>query len=207
MYNVYINERLLHICQQKQGLQDAELVFRLTGDESNEFIKELVTSFETQPLIQMMVFASSDMDKTWQTFTQLYTIIEAAGGVVFNDEGKLLMIYRNNKWDLPKGKIENGEQTDAAALREVMEECGLTQLELKKQLSITYHTYALSKQKILKRTYWFKMISNELVLNPQTEEGITEARWMNREEVLRACTQSYVAIVAIIKQYVLVANY
>ena len=207
MYNVYINERLLHICEQKQGLQDAELVFRLTGDESNEFIKELVTSFEIQPLIQMMVFASSDMDKTWQTFTQLYTIIEAAGGVVFNDEGKLLMIYRNNKWDLPKGKIEDGEQTDAAALREVMEECGLTQLELKKQLSITYHTYALSKQKILKRTYWFKMISNELVLNPQTEEGITEARWMNRDEILRACTQSYGAIVAIIKQHALVADY
>ncbi len=201
MYNIYINERLLKICSDKDSLSGADLVFRLSGNEPESFIKELVYSFEKQPGVKSMILATQNIDKTWQTFKHCYTLIEAAGGLVFNSQQLLLMIYRNNKWDLPKGKIEEGELSDVAALREVSEECGLQQLELKKQIATTYHTYLLNKERILKRTYWFKMTTAQTELTPQTEEGITEARWMTRSEIKKATTNTYSGIAALLIKY------
>lgn len=201
MYNIYINERLLKICPDKDSLSGAELVFRLSGDEPESFLKELVYSFEKQANVQTMTLASNNIDKTWETFKHSYTLIEAAGGLVFNPDKLLLMIFRNNKWDLPKGKIEDGELPDIAAVREVSEECGLHQLELKKQLSTTYHTYLLKKERILKRTYWFKMTTAQTELTPQAEEGITEARWMNRNEVKKASMNTYAGIAELLVQH------
>lgn len=204
MYNIYINERLLKICLDKDSLSGAELVFRLSGEEPEQFVKELVYSFEKQPQVQSMTLATHDIDKTWRIFKKSYTMIEAAGGLVFNDAKLLLMIYRNNRWDLPKGKIEGHEEPDEAALREVTEECGIHHLNVKKQLSITYHTYVLNKERILKRTYWFKMTTSETNLTPQNNEGITEARWMTRSEVKKASIQTYAGISALLVQHGLV---
>ena len=201
MYHIYINERLLKICQDKESLAGAELVFRLGGNEPVEFIKELVYGFEKQPQVLTITLASMNIDKTWETFKKSYSLIEAAGGLVFNENKMLLMIFRNNKWDLPKGKIEIGEQPDEAALREVSEECGLQMLTLKKQLATTYHTYLLSKERILKRTYWFKMTTTEAKLTPQTDEGITDVRWMNRNEIKKASTNTYAGIAELLVMY------
>ena len=66
-------------------------------------------------------------------------MIFASGGVVFNNE-KLLMIYRNSLWDLPKGKMELNESELECALREVEEECGIDNLRVIKFLKYTYHT-------------------------------------------------------------------
>ncbi len=200
MYSVYINERLLKICQDKETLSGSDLVFRLSGDEPVSFIKELVYSFEKQPQLLNMTIATLNIDKTWETFIQSYTLIEAAGGLVFNDENLLLMIFRKNKWDLPKGKIEPGEQPDEAALREVIEECGLQQLTLKKQIATTYHTYLLKKERILKRTYWFKMTSNDTELLPQADEGITEVCWKSRTEIKNLISNTYAGIAGLLVQ-------
>jgi len=109
-----------------------------------------------------------------------FTIIEAAGGVIRRKDGKLLAIFRNGKWDLPKGKVEKGEFYKQTAIREVQEECGLTHLEVGKSLSDTYHVYKEHGKIILKRTLWFEMLltDNERPL-PQEEEGITEVRWFD----------------------------
>ncbi|MBK9671561.1 MAG: NUDIX domain-containing protein [Bacteroidetes bacterium] len=73
----------------------------------------------------------------------IYTKIEAAGGIVKNKQGQLLFIFRHGKWDLPKGKIEKGENEQDAALREVEEECGIAELTLQKKLTTTFHTTIL----------------------------------------------------------------
>ena len=94
------------------------------------------------------------------------------------------MIFRNSKWDLPKGKLEAGENIQECAIREVEEECGVRNLQIVNQLQSTYHTYQLNGKATLKCTYWFKMITNfndELV--PQIKEGITKVAWVDINDI------------------------
>ncbi|MFN3940577.1 MAG: NUDIX hydrolase [Chitinophagales bacterium] len=108
-----------------------------------------------------------------------YKLITAAGGLVMNDNKEILMIYRHSLWDLPKGKIELGEKPKKAALREVKEETGISHLKLIKKLTKTYHTYLINENKVLKKTIWFLMQSNDRVFTPQVTEGIETVKWIN----------------------------
>ncbi|MCB9047076.1 MAG: NUDIX domain-containing protein [Chitinophagales bacterium] len=125
----------------------------------------------------------------------LYTPIDAGGGVVTNENGQVLMIYRRGKWDLPKGKCDDGEEIDECALREVSEETGLYKLKLGEKICDTYHVYSQNKQNLLKRTAWYKMkgtLKEKPV--PQAEENIMEARWVSDEELSSIVYKSYEAI-------------
>jgi len=135
-----------------------------------------------------------------ELFLSMFPIIEAAGGLVRNKEGKWLFIYRNGKWDLPKGKIEKKEKIKTAAIREVEEECGISKLKIVKELSPTYHTYSLEEKMVLKRTYWFEMTcADTSPLVPQTEEGISDVKWFNLEEVQQALKNTYGSIKEVVK--------
>lgn len=102
------------------------------------------------------------------------------------------MIFRNGKWDLPKGKKEKGEEIESCAKREVQEECGVRNLEITEKLMDTYHIYTHKGKKVLKRTYWFKMTINfEGVLIPQTKEGITKVAWVKQQEIKEKLQNSY----------------
>ena len=119
-------------------------------------------------------------------------LIEAAGGVVYNNKDQLLMIFRDKKWDLPKGKLEPNENIRECAIREVQEECGILGLSILNSLQDTYHTYELNGKKILKRTYWFTMSSDfKGNLVPQAEEGITEVIWVDKENVVEKLNNSF----------------
>jgi len=135
-----------------------------------------------------------------ELFLSMFTIIDAAGGLVKNDEGKWLFIYRNGKWDLPKGKVEKKEKIKTAAIREVEEECGISKLKIVKELPPTYHTYSLEEKTVLKRTYWFEMsCADTSPLVPQTEEGITDVKWFSMEEVKQALKNTYGSIKEVVK--------
>lgn len=131
----------------------------------------------------------------WKSFISNYTIIDAAGGVVFNNKKQLLMILRNGKWDLPKGKIEMQEDITCCALREVEEECGLSGLIITEKIKETYHTYSLNGDMILKRTYWFRMETdfNDL-LKPQLSEGITLVAWVDMCDIKEKLADSFKSI-------------
>lgn len=119
-------------------------------------------------------------------------MIKAAGGLVKNERGEYLFIFRNGKWDLPKGKIEEGEKTRIAAVREVEEECGIPIQSSGKKLSNTYHIYELNQQKILKKTSWYTMKAQyQVKLVPQIEEGITEARWLGLGDLMMIRQNTY----------------
>jgi len=135
-----------------------------------------------------------------ELFLSMFTIIDAAGGLVRNENGLWLFIYRNGKWDLPKGKIEKGEKIKTAAIREVEEECGISKLKIVKELPSTYHIYSLEEKTVLKRTYWFEMTcADASPLVPQTEEGITDVKWFNLEEVQQALKNTYGSIKEVVK--------
>jgi 8-oxo-dGTP pyrophosphatase MutT (NUDIX family) len=128
----------------------------------------------------------------WKKFCAHYILIEAAGGLVYNREDELLMIFRNGKWDLPKGKKEEAEEIESCAKREVEEECGVSGLEITGKLTDTYHIYKHNGSKVLKRTYWFKMTTNfEGVLIPKTKEGITKVAWVKQQEIKEKLQNSY----------------
>lgn len=126
------------------------------------------------------IFAQAfKVSKLQQALLGHLKVVEAAGGLVRNEHGHNLLIFRNGFWDLPKGKIEPGESRKLAALREVMEETGVNRPSLGPLITRTYHIYNQGGIKHLKLTYWYAMsLHGPQPLAPQTEEGIEEVRWM-----------------------------
>lgn len=131
----------------------------------------------------------------------LYAPIDAGGGVVFNEDGSVLMIFRRGKWDLPKGKRDDGEAIDYCALREVSEETGLQKLTLGEKICDTYHVYSQFGQNLLKCTTWFTMYgTSHEKLVPQKEENILEAKWIKNSQMGPVVFKSYEAIREVLKQ-------
>lgn len=126
---------------------------------------------------------------------ELYQPIDAAGGVVENENGDILMIYRRGRWDLPKGKRDDGEEMAECARREVSEETGLHKLALSEKVCDTYHIYAQHGQRLVKTTAWYRMTgTNAETPLPQAEENIQEARWVKKQELGPIAFKSYEAI-------------
>jgi 8-oxo-dGTP pyrophosphatase MutT (NUDIX family) len=131
-----------------------------------------------------------DLNELFYYFRRIHTFIHAAGGVVSHPEKGLLSIHRLGKWDLPKGKMEQGENPMITAVREVEEECGVDGLKITGEPYFTYHTYPLRTGKqALKKTWWFPMETGfNGALEAQEEEGITQAVWLQNEDEIHTNT-------------------
>ncbi len=141
-------------------------------------------------------------DMALAKFINEFDSLQAAGGVVWNVNDELLMIMRLGKWDLPKGKLDAGEEIEACAVREVEEETGVHSLQLKRFILSTYHIYILQERWILKRTDWFEMSAEKDDLKPQAEEGISKAEWVSRESVPKKMQNTYANIEYLLEQFV-----
>jgi len=160
----------------------------------------LLDDFSENEQVQELHLFHSDMEELSDAFTRCFKCINAGGGVVLNEKGEFLAIKRNGVWDLPKGKMEKGEDFKTTALREVEEECGLAGLELKELLLSTFHTYPLKEKMVLKETRWFEMRwhgKEDPVL--QEEEGITNYRWVKPGETAFMRKNSYASILDVLK--------
>jgi 8-oxo-dGTP pyrophosphatase MutT (NUDIX family) len=131
------------------------------------------------PKIHAGVFYHPDLSVLKKEFFRKFTIVQAGGGLVTNDNNEVLLIHRRGKWDLPKGKLDKGETLEECAVREVMEETGLKKVTLKAPLMTTWHTYHEGTRFIMKESHWYTMKVNEdQKLVPQTEEDIVEIKWV-----------------------------
>lgn len=149
---------------------------------------------------------STDLENDWIHFLKNFKVVKAAGGLILNSKNEILFIFKNNTWDLPKGHIEKGESKKTAAIREVEEECGISNLSIKQKLLTTYHIYLQDGLK-LKETHWFLMNSDdEKKPIPQTEEGITEVVFKDTKQVLEAFKNTYSNIKMVYECYLHLSN-
>lgn len=202
MYKIYINDTPLFLTGQEQtelhsASGDEFLILRYPGKK--KFLLNIIDQLEKTSRFQRVVVFSDNVEKLWMDFKSFFNPISAAGGAVFNN-GKVLMIYRRKFWDLPKGKIDPGESPLQAALREVEEETGLSQLEPGPHLTDTLHTYTQNKKRMLKTTHWFLMKTSQQILTPQLEEDIEQAEWIEPEEFFRMEISVYGSILDVLKK-------
>ena len=163
-----------------------------------QLARELKGTFTNQK--QVLTVECSNIVDDFKKFCNEFIVIEAAGGLIKNKEGQYLFIYRHDKWDLPKGKLDQGEKPDAAAVRECREECGIQQIELKEFLTHSYHIYFYKKGWALKKTHWYLMESEEKKLTPQLEESITEVAWKSPAEIPAMLTNTYFNIMDVLEK-------
>lgn len=197
MYKVFVNERPIVLSNTPLGLENGPgFMF-----ENPKQLNTLYRAFKEKPTLEGITVFYEDAEKLKETFFGMFKVIVAGGGIVQNSKGQYLFIKRLGYWDLPKGKLDEGESIDAAAVREVEEECGITGLSITGPATQTYHTYTHKEKEVLKVTHWFPMqtdFTGELV--PQAEEDITEARWFTKEEVHTVVlANTYASITDLIK--------
>ena len=201
---IFSNDKIIYLINQKKHFQktkDSALVSFTDADKSS--IKRKYENFMNDTKLKTLFFYHTDIKLLFNSFASMFRIIEAAGGLVQNKDKKFLFIFRNGKWDLPKGKIERNEKKEDAAIREVEEECGITSLKITEPLTITYHIYSLEEKLVLKRTYWFNMNCNYSgKLIPQHEEGITKAEWISKKNFKKVFANTYESILEVINSVV-----
>jgi len=178
MYKVFFNDRTVYFGDDfsRAFVKHNGLFYKYS---SYLELNELIGFFDSLTRINKLYILHEDILMVFEEFKACFKVIEAGGGVVFNKQGEFLVIFRNGYWDLPKGKLESGENFQQGAEREVKEETGLAGIQLIEPLISTYHTYILKGEKILKKTKWFEM-KYEKEADPvlQAKEGITDYRWV-----------------------------
>ncbi|WP_456421139.1 NUDIX hydrolase [Lutibacter sp.] len=190
MYKVFVNDCPIILTDNKKISTGFEKI-----DFKSVTIIKIVEDFFQNKYKGIYLLCDNSLEECWEQFKLKFTIQEAAGGKVLNVNNDVLFIYRFDKWDLPKGKLEKGESIEQCAIREVEEECGVTNLKIEKELQTTYHIFKHKNKTILKITYWFLMNTNfNGKLKPQLEEAITQVVFKNKEETKKALLNTYANI-------------
>ncbi len=186
MYKIYINRTPIFLCKRKEidQLNDPKLGgLRYNFDKHPGQLLQYIEKVEKDKTVSSLTIYSDNLENLKESFFGHFKVVIAAGGVVFNKEKKVLMIYRRGAWDLPKGKVDKHETIEAAAVREVKEETGLKHVKRKKLICVTYHVYTVGKGvRAIKPTYWYKMKSKDIDLTPQIDEDIEIAIWDEPEK-------------------------
>lgn len=168
----------------------------------NDFIC-LVNKFEKQLVnTDLYVYAPENLLEVFNALVGIYKYVPAAGGIVRNEKNQILIIYRFHRWDLPKGHVEKGEEYANTAIREVIEETGVKNLEIVKSLDSSFHVYHLKNEHCIKETHWFEMkCTNSELLFPQTSEAIEIAKWIDVEDINSVLIKTYPSLKDLLKSY------
>ncbi|AHM59543.1 nudix hydrolase [Flammeovirgaceae bacterium 311] len=218
---IFINDISVNLAKASDELEhkiyDVVLDARSTNIDSKKLIDDVLvkgaTLVQVQALINMMhekdfraldsitfSVVPGEYKSIKKAVKKQFKIVKAGGGIVEKDD-QILLIYRKNKWDLPKGKLDKGEGKRKGALREVEEECNV-KAKVGDKITHTWHTYIRNGKKHLKKTHWYRMeCINDKNMKPQLDEGITDVRWMGGRDAQVAMVNSFRSIRHVIKRY------
>ena len=189
MLQIFYKEKPIIISDRKSDLKNS-LIINPELFENLDLLKLL-----TKKKVNSIGIFSNEFEIILNMFKKKYPEIIAAGGKVINNNSEILFIYRNKKWDLPKGKAEKNEIISETALREVEEETGIKNLSIIKPLDKTHHIFRRDGKNYLKSTYWFEMKSDfNGKFKPQKKEGITRVEWIGIENLSSILPKSYANI-------------
>ncbi len=168
----------------------------LINCEDSHILAQSILSFAKNPTLKNLhIINTASFDLLLKQFNSVFLHIEAGGGIVCCKDSSILFIFRNGKWDLPKGKPDKQEDITETAVREVEEETGISGVKIIQPAGITRHAYLENSNLYLKTTFWFKMrVEGKPDLTPQFNEGITDARWVSREETANILEIAYPSI-------------
>jgi 8-oxo-dGTP pyrophosphatase MutT (NUDIX family) len=198
---IFINDIILHVIYQNEAIP-RNMEFIEFGALRNFVLLVLKSKENSEFRTNKYGLIAVSEKIVVQKLKKEFKFIKAAGGVVKNDLQQILVIKRNNKWDIPKGKAERGESMKETAEREVKEECGLNQLVIEEHLLTTYHFYKIGPKIILKKTRWYNMQTHsEEKLLPQIDEGITEVCWVEPSFFSNPEIKTYRSIKEVIKMF------
>jgi 8-oxo-dGTP pyrophosphatase MutT (NUDIX family) len=198
-YTIYFYNRKFIIASNLNEELFAASSFFCWGKTELDDIPKLIDFFQSHMEVSTLFACTYDTNTVMKHFTNNFTHIEAAGGVVCNGKNEILLIKRFGRWDLPKGKVEPNEPIPIAALREVTEETGVKNISLGEQITTTYHTYSLHGKQMLKSTHWFKMYTQTNdALVPQTEEGIEQVKWVKSSDIYVYLAGSYSSLLSVL---------
>ena len=188
MYKVFFNQKPIILTSSFVAQTEDSPVFFLKFTTK----KNIIVALRSKKVSQLYLYHPKE-DKMWMLFFAIFKVIEAAGGIVQHRASKkFLFIYRNNKWDIPKGRIEEDESVRLAAIREVEEETGVTNLTINRSLPTTLHLFHRNGKYRLKKTFWFAMETDfNGNLEPKQEEGIQKAVWIQKNEVAPLFDNAY----------------
>jgi 8-oxo-dGTP pyrophosphatase MutT (NUDIX family) len=186
MYKVFVNDKPLFLTNEIFKETD----FQLFLLESVDFKQLIVKMFQNK--IQKAYLFYPDEKEIMKVLKTKIPVNKAGGGLVYNKNGDVLFIFRNGKWDLPKGGTEKGEDIEQTSMREVEEETGVNGLKIVKKLQKTYHIFKRNGVYKLKITHWFEMQTDfEGIPEGQIDEGIDKVEWKNPTEIQEALKNSY----------------
>ena len=203
MYKIYINDSDIIICdtQEKDRLNAdlaPDLVVLYQGQQ--KMLLNYVDMLEKSPNRKTIIIHSSDRKQLKKDFKSLFVVIEASGGVIKNENGEILFIFRRGSWDLPKGKIDPGETKKQAAIREVIEETGIVGVEIDYKIGKTHHMYRIKGKRAIKKSHWYLMNTYKQPLKPQIEEDIAVAKWMTKDAFLQQDRKVYRSILNVLNR-------
>lgn len=200
MHRIYFENRCIIICSPDDpALGDPNAVEFRIGEHLD--IHTLVGMFEVPGNLQKIYIPSDDVENSYHRVCDEFKEVNAAGGLVSNRRGDYLLISRNSLWDLPKGHQEEGEDISICAMREVMEETGVNELELRGLICITDHCYLRNGIWHLKHTWWYDMLyTNPVDLTPQREEDISKAAWVAKSSLPPFLKNTYPSIVEVFRE-------
>lgn len=200
MHKIYLDNRCMVICsEQEQVLCDPNSIELHLGGKPD--IASLVEMFENSGSLARIYIPSDNVEDTYKEFLSQFKEVNAAGGLVSNRRGDVLLINRNGLWDLPKGHQEAGEEITVTALREVQEETGVKELELGNLICVTDHCYYRDGLWHLKHTWWYDMLyTDPFDLTPQREEDITKAAWVARSGLSPYLKNTYPSIAEVLRE-------
>ena len=196
MYKVHFENRFILFSSEPDRLQKYGLFHKFY--DTREFYK-IIKEFQLNPQFQAINIYGPDIKHIWKIFRIYFTEVHAAGGLVKHSSGRYLFIEKKGKLDLPKGHIEEGEEPEACALREVSEECGIKGHKIVKELQPSYHTYSWEGISYLKKTSWFLMnYDGNMIIKPQEKEGITRVEWLLPDELSKLKSSAWLSLMDLI---------
>ena len=201
MYKVHFENRFIMLSPEPDRIQKYGLFYKF--NDTRELYR-IIADFQADNSMTAINVYGPDIKHIWKIFRIYFTEVGAAGGLIKHSSGRYLFIEKKGKLDLPKGHIEEGEEPEECALREVSEECGIKGHSIVKALSPSYHTYSWEGISYLKKTSWFLMkYDGKMITEPQLSEGITKVEWLFPDELNSIKTSAWLSLMDLINGSIL----